>query len=87
MNADLYAEYTARSSRALQVLVDEHQVQLRRFPDTVLSMLREQSADVRADIAATDAITRKVNTAYEDFLKQVSGWTGLTEYAFLKARS
>jgi len=87
MNADVGAELTARNSRALHTLVNEHQVQLRRFPDAVLDTLRDTSAQVLADVAARDATTRKVYTAYEAFRKQVAGWTDVSEYAFLKARS
>jgi TRAP-type mannitol/chloroaromatic compound transport system substrate-binding protein len=87
MNTDLYAEYTANSFQALQSLVDERQVQLRRFPDDVLHALRLHAADVRAEIGAKDAATRKVSRAYETFLKQVSGWTEKSEYAFLQART
>jgi TRAP-type mannitol/chloroaromatic compound transport system substrate-binding protein len=87
MNIDVYAEYTARSYQALQVLVNEHQVQLRRLPDAVLRTLREHSADVRADIGARDATTRKVYKAYEKFSRQVAGWTGISETAFLNART
>ena len=87
MNADVAAELAARNHLALQTLVSEHGVKLRRFPDAVLDTLRSTSAEVLADIAAKDATTRKVYTAYEAFRKQVAGWTDVSEYAFLKARS
>ena len=87
MNVDACAEYTARSNIALQALGNERQVRLRRFPDGVLRTLRERSEDVRADIAAKDATTKKVYLAYENFRKQVTGWTEVSEYAFLQART
>jgi TRAP-type mannitol/chloroaromatic compound transport system substrate-binding protein len=87
MNVDMFAEYTARSNLALQTLVNEHQVQLRRLPDSVIDKLRTLSADVLDDLAARDATARKVYAAYTKFRKQVAGWTDVSEYAFLKARS
>jgi TRAP-type mannitol/chloroaromatic compound transport system substrate-binding protein len=86
MNADVYAETTARSNLAMQTLVKEHQVQLRRLPDAVIARLRDHSAEVLADVAAKDATTRKVYTAYETFRKQVAAWTKVSEHAFLNAR-
>ena len=86
VNLDTYAEFTARSNKALQVLVSERQVKLRRLPDAVLRTLRELSADVRADMSAKDATTKKVYLAYEKFSKQVADWTEVSEYAYLKTR-
>jgi len=86
MNADVHAELTAHSNRALQSLVNEHGVKLRRLPDAVLHRLQAHSVDVCADVAARDAAARKIYKAYEQFRKQVAGWTEVSELAFLRAR-
>jgi TRAP-type mannitol/chloroaromatic compound transport system substrate-binding protein len=41
VNQDMLAEYTARNPAALETLVNEHGVELRKFPDEVLAKLRD----------------------------------------------
>ena len=85
-NQDMLAEYMARNNAALHTLVTEHHVELRRFPDAVLEKLRVFSAEVVAEIAGKDAVTRKVYDAFEAFRKQVVPWTDISERAYLNAR-
>ncbi len=86
MNLDMFAEYTARNNMALQTLVNDHQVRLRRLPDAVIAALRGLSGEVLADIAGKDASSAKVYAAFEKFRTRIAGWTDVSEYAFLKTR-
>ncbi|MEW5824940.1 MAG: twin-arginine translocation signal domain-containing protein [Pseudomonadota bacterium] len=85
-NADMLAEFTARNNAALRVLVKEHGVQLRRFPDDVLHALRELSTEVLNEVARNDAFARRVLESLTGFREQVRPWTDLSERAFLIAR-
>jgi len=87
MNIGLFSEYTARNAVALQTLINEHQVKLKRFPPEVLDTLRDYAAQALSDLAAKDATSAKVYAAFEKFRKQVVGWTEVSEYAYLQARS
>jgi TRAP-type mannitol/chloroaromatic compound transport system substrate-binding protein len=87
MNNDMLAEYTARNAVALKKLVDEHQVKLSYLPDTVIDALRDKTAQVLDEIAAKDATTGRVYAAYQTFARQVTGWTAISDYAYLKARA
>ncbi len=60
MNADMLAEYTARSDAALAELVNNHQVQLRRLPDDVLARLQEISIEMVQEIAGDDALAQRI---------------------------
>lgn len=86
MNNDLLAEYTARNAVALQTLVDEHQVKLSFLPNAVIDALRELTKQVVTEVAAKDKTTARVFAAYNKFNQQVTGWTAVSEYAYLKAR-
>ena len=86
MNNDLLAEYTARNAIALQTLVDEHQVKLSFLPNAVIDALRELTKKVVTEVAAKDKTTARVFAAYNKFNQQVTGWTAVSEYAYLKAR-
>ncbi|MGI9305960.1 MAG: TRAP transporter substrate-binding protein [Gammaproteobacteria bacterium] len=85
-NNDMLSEFTARNGEALEKLVGEHEVQLRRFPDDVLKKLKATSEQVVGDAATSDAESQKVYSSFTDFRKKVSGWTGLSEYGYVGAR-
>ncbi len=85
-NMDMLSEFNARNGDALATLVNEHNVQLRRFPDEVLSKLRETSEQVVGDVAAQDAASQKVHSAFSAFREKVSGWTELSELGYVAAR-
>ncbi len=86
-NQDMLAEFTARNNKALQTLVDEHDVDLRRFPDDVLKRLRELSDEVVGEIAEADAQSRKVYESFVKFRDNVQAWHDISERAYLNARA
>ncbi|MCF7983786.1 MAG: TRAP transporter substrate-binding protein [Thiohalocapsa sp.] len=86
VNQDMLAEYTARNPAALQTLLTEHEVELRRYPDDVLRRLRELSEEVVAEIAEKDAFSQKTYTSYRKFLKQSKEWGAVSDLVYLQAR-
>ena len=86
-NADMLAEYTARNQQALQSLINEHNVELKHFPDEVLKELKSISEQVIEEEAAKDALSKKVWASQKAFKEQVMQWTEASEQAFLRARS
>ena len=86
VNMDMLAEYTARNPGALQQLVEQHGVELRRFPDEVLDELRKVSAEVVAEPAADDPQYKRVYEAYTAFLDKVRPYTDKSELAYIQAR-
>jgi TRAP-type mannitol/chloroaromatic compound transport system substrate-binding protein len=86
-NQDMLVEYTARNNTALQTLLSEHQVALRRFPDEVLKRLHELSDEVVAEIAEKDPMSRKVYESFKRFRKSVVAWQDISERAYLNARA
>lgn len=85
-NNDMLSEFTARNGSALRTLVDEHNVQLKKFPDEVLRELHKASEEVVAQVAAEDAASKKVYDSFSQFLGDVDGWTRLSETAYTLAR-
>jgi TRAP-type mannitol/chloroaromatic compound transport system substrate-binding protein len=86
-NQDMLAEYTTRNNQALQTLVNEHKVDLRHFPDEVLSKLKTLSDEVVAEVAEKDAISKKVYESFRTFRDQAIAWHEISEKAYLNARS
>ncbi len=81
------ADFIANHSRSLDILLNEHDVELRSFPDDVMIELGKATAKVLADAAAADPMTGKVAESYMAFLDEAAGWTEQSEQAYLRARS
>ena len=86
VNDRMLAEFTARNSEALQTLVNEHGVQLRKFPDEVLKRLRELSNEIIAEGAASDPLYARVFESASAFQKRSSAYLSVAEDAYLHAR-
>ena len=78
-NDYLLAEFNTRNHTSLNTLVEEHGVQLRRFPDDVLDALRGFSLEVVEELAATDPMSGRVLESYRAFAAEVSAWLRISE--------
>jgi TRAP-type mannitol/chloroaromatic compound transport system substrate-binding protein len=85
-NQDMLAEYTARNNDALNALVREHKVDVRKFPDEVLMKLKELSNTVVAEIAQKDPLSQKIYDSFTRFRDKVTAWHDVAERAYLNAR-
>jgi TRAP-type mannitol/chloroaromatic compound transport system substrate-binding protein len=86
VNQLVLSEFVARNNAALQVLIKEHGVILKKFPDPVLEGLGRLSGEVLNDLAANDPLSRKVMNSLLKFRNDASAWTGRSETAFTNAR-
>ena len=82
----LLAEFTARNSEALETLVKEHGVELRRFPDDVLRRLRDLSEQVIREGAARDPLYARVHESLQAFQRRSSAYLRIAEDAYLRTR-
>ena len=85
-NAIGMAEFTARNGEALNELINQHGVQLRRFSDRLLNEIGKHCGEVVAEVGNSDATTKAV---YESFLKsrkESIGWSRLGDQAYWEAR-
>jgi TRAP-type mannitol/chloroaromatic compound transport system substrate-binding protein len=85
-NQDMLDEYTARNNAALQEMINNHGVQLRKLPDDVLRKLKESSAIVLEDYAAADPLAGKVYESFTAFRKSVIEYHHISEQAYINAR-
>ena len=83
----MLSEYTAKNNEALQKLVTEHKVKLKRFPDDVLKKLKELSDQVVAELAKKDAFSQKVFDSYKKYRDNVVAWHNISERDYINARS
>ncbi|MCP5426579.1 MAG: TRAP transporter substrate-binding protein [Gammaproteobacteria bacterium] len=85
-NQDMLADFTSQNNKALQTLVNDHKVDLRKLPDEVLAKLKELSEQVVAEVAEKDAVSKKVYESFKQFLGQAVAWHNVSERAYLNAR-
>ena len=86
-NAEMLDEFTAKNNSALETLVNEHGVILKRFPDDVLAEFRASTDVVMDKVAANDPMSQKVYDSMKDFKEKVMKWSDISERAFVNARA
>ncbi|MET4692367.1 TRAP transporter substrate-binding protein [Endozoicomonas lisbonensis] len=87
VNQDMIDEYTARNNAALNQLVFEHGVKLRRLPDDVLKELKKTADEVTAEVAATSDVAKRVYDSFNAFREQSIQYHKISEEAYYDARS
>ena len=86
INEDMLSEFTARNNAALDTLINEHGVQLRRLPDDVIAALRASSEEVVAEIAEADPLSKRVYDSYMAYLEDVRRYHSISEQAYMNLR-
>ncbi len=82
-----HAEFQARNGAALRVLRKQHGVTVRNFPPDVLNAVGATSGQVVAEIAASDALARRIYDSFLAYRLTAISWSRLTDHAFVSARS
>ncbi|MFQ5348457.1 MAG: TRAP transporter substrate-binding protein [Rhodothalassiaceae bacterium] len=83
----MLAEYEHNNALALERLLKETDVTLRRFSDAILKRMAEASVAVLEDVAAADPFTREVYDSFRAARRRGTRWGDISERAFAHARS
>ncbi len=86
VNGDMLDEFTARNNAALKELVEQHEVQLRQFPDDVLKALYVESRNALERLAAEDEMAAKIYASFSRYYKSVRHYHHISEQAYINAR-
>jgi TRAP-type mannitol/chloroaromatic compound transport system substrate-binding protein len=85
-NSYVINEFNARNNDALNTLVNDHGVILKKFPDEVLNGLGGLSGQVMGDLASADPLSREVMESIVKFRTQAIAFGKVTAQAFYNAR-
>lgn len=86
-NELLTSEFNSRNGAALETLVRQHKVQLRRFPNEFLKVYGEACGQVIAEMRDSgDAITKKVTESFLKSRRELMAWNRISEQGFMNAR-
>ncbi len=84
---NMTSDFEARNQEALEILVKEHGVVVKKFPDQVLKGLHEASLKILEERAAENPKFAKIYDSYKAYREKVIDWTNLSEKAFIDARN
>ncbi len=83
---DTLSDFTYNNGIALQTLLKEHDVQLRRYPDEVLNRLSELSDELIKEMAAESDLMGRIYASYKAYQEIVNPWTDISERTLLNLR-
>ena len=85
-NQNMMQEFTTRNHDALEMLINEHEVEMREFPREVLDKFRQLSQQVVAEVVGDDPFAREIYDSYQKFLSKSKAWFDVSERAYLNIR-
>lgn len=80
------AEFNARNQRALETLIEEHGIDVRPFPDSVLEALRGHTDTVMQRLSAGDADFGRVHAAYARYAASIGAFHEVSEGLYGRVR-
>ena len=86
-NAHSLAEFNANNAAALELLVNDPAIQIRKFDDSILQALGKLSGEVLAETSRKDELTRRVYDSYMKFRSAAVRWSEISERSYLNARA
>ncbi|MGE0745230.1 MAG: TRAP transporter substrate-binding protein [Rhodospirillales bacterium] len=86
-NDRTHGEANAQNTIALNKLVSDHGVQLKRLPDDVLTALQKVSGEVLSESVAKDPLAVKIRDSFLAYRKQALVWANVGDLPFLQYRT
>lgn len=83
-NMWMLSTFESKNNTYLQKLINEHNVQLRMFPDDMLSKFKQYSEEVIQEITEKDPMSRKVYESFSKFKKSMGDWAQISEIPYHK---
>jgi TRAP-type mannitol/chloroaromatic compound transport system substrate-binding protein len=80
------AEMERLNTEALAALTGQHRVQLRAFPQDLITAARGISTDVLGDLGGRSPVARKVHDSYVAFRERTGTWSRISIKSVLEAR-
>jgi TRAP-type mannitol/chloroaromatic compound transport system substrate-binding protein len=87
VNTDMLAEFTYHNALALKTLREEHDVEMRAFPDEVMAALEDITWDYFAEQAASDDLFRRCFESYRAYYELVTPYSRLAEQHLMNLRN
>lgn len=86
INTDMMAEYTWGNAVALEQILEDPDVEMKRLPDDVLILLREHTEAILEEMASNDEWAARIKESFDEFQRVAIPHHEITELAYLNAR-
>ncbi|QYX56236.1 TRAP transporter substrate-binding protein [Roseovarius sp. SCSIO 43702] len=84
----VWTEYTTKHAQSLKSLVDEHGVQVRKFPDDVLSAMGEAAKEVIDELRQNDdELVKRITESFVAYRDSVGGYMTYADNGQMNARA
>ena len=83
---DGLSDFTYNNGVALKKLIDDHDVELRRFPDEVLERLGTISSEYINELALESELMGRIVASFQAYMDIVKPWTDISERTLLNLR-
>ena len=79
INTIMLSEFEAKNTEYYFKLLNDNQIQFKKFPDDVLDKFRKLTREVISEITSTDEKSKKIYDSYSKFQKNISQWSEIAE--------
>ncbi len=86
-NDIMLAEFNARNTDALDTLISQHGVELRRFSGGIYQAFANAADEVLAETGEGDALTKEVYDSFVEFRRKAMTWTELSDQSYADLRT
>jgi TRAP-type mannitol/chloroaromatic compound transport system substrate-binding protein len=86
-NAYTLAEADWRDGEALTTLVQQHGVELRRWPEDIVAAARSAATELLASFDKAGGIEQRVHRSYTGAMSRIQPWSRVSAAAYLEARA
>ena len=78
-NVMMLAEFSQKNSEALQTLVEQHQVEVKRLPQDVLDRFEEISEQLVVEQSQGSELAKRIYQSYIDFKAKSVEWKKISQ--------
>ncbi len=86
-NDVMLAEFNARNTDALDTLISQHGVELRKFSDDIYGAFATAAEEVLAEVGESDPLTGEIYNSFVDFRRKAMSWTQLADQSYADLRT
>ncbi len=84
----VWTEYTTKHARSLQTLINDHDVQVKKFPDEVINAMGEAAKEVIADLREDDdELVRRITESFVSYRDLVGTYMTYADNGQMNARA
>ncbi|KAA3656122.1 MAG: ABC transporter substrate-binding protein [Calditrichaeota bacterium] len=82
LNGRILYEFDAKNGEYLSKLINEHNINLQKFPDDVLATFKKYADEAIEELVSSNADAAKIYASYASFRNQISAWEEITTHTY-----